>query len=155
MEPMLEGHGALLNKLTSMLQLCLGSEQDSNESLSNSVLEAIGLVTKLSHVCKSTFLRCDAKERELVSALETLKKGYRLQKQEIESTRNKLGVITSDQGTSMDPVICSTCATKDLTIKQQTVLVSHCQSKVLELEQQLKKSKLLLEAQQVPLLFAL
>jgi hypothetical protein len=155
MESMLEGHGALLNKLTSMLQLCLGSEQDPNESLSNCVLEAIGLVTKLSHAYKSAFIRCDAKERELITALETLKKGYRIQKQEIETMRNKLGVITSDHGTSTDPVVCGNCATKDLTIKQQTVLVSHCQSKVLELEQQLKKSKLLLEAQQVPLLLAL
>lgn len=148
MEQVHEGHNSILAKLTHTLQLCLQSAI-SDDSIPNSILDAISQVTKLAQQCRAAHADHEAMEARLFKSLTVMKKGYELQKGEIVSLKTALNVERVSQSTNTDMAACSACLSKDILLQQHTALVSQQQTKILELEQQLRKSRFLIQAQQV------
>lgn len=148
MEQVHQGHNSVLAKLTYILQLCLESAS-GDDSLPNSILEAISQVTKLAQQCRIAHAEHEAMETRLYKSLTTMKKGYELQKGEIASLTATMGVERVSKSTNTDPAHCTMCLSKDSLLQQHSTLMSQQQVRILELEQQLKKSRFLMQAQQV------
>ena len=145
-----EGLKVLLTKLTALLHLTL-SEEVLPEKVSSSVVELISQFATVSHEIKSKQNEYEQRESQYVKCLNEMENMVIYQKKEITSLENKLKKDTRDVAVDAS-ISCQSCEIKDVLVEALRRKEIESQEIIDELEGQIRKSKMFIQAQQVKLM---
>ena len=149
MSETIRGLKEILLKLNELHSVLLEENSNTIPLLSDSVVNLIRLVSTSTHNLRSYVSSVDIKEADLVDCLAKVEKIAKIQKQEILSLKKDF-IREKDNATTMTEFFpCCECSKKDFFIEELQRLSAHNQNTINSLQQQLLKSKRLLEMQQV------